>query len=123
GTKLYVALSLSNRLLEMDAESGKVLREWEVGFAPFDVKLAGPKAYVSNWGGRRPGKDDLTGPAGKGTRVRVDPVRHIASEGSVSVIDLAANKVLREIVCGLHASALALTPNGRYLAVANAASD
>jgi YVTN family beta-propeller protein len=123
GKKLYVALSLSNRLLEMDAETGRTLRVWEVGFAPFDVKLAGEKAYVSNWGGRRPGPDDLTGPAGKGTRVRVDPVRHIASEGSVSVVDLGENKVLREIVCGLHTSALALTPNGRYLAVANAASD
>ena len=55
-----MALSLSNRLLELDAESGKVLRLWEVGFAPFDVKLAGDKVYVSNWGGRRPGKDDLT---------------------------------------------------------------
>ncbi len=94
--------------------TGKVLRTWEVGFAPFDVKLAGDKAYVSNWGGRRPGKDDLTGPAGKGTLVRVDPVRHIASEGSVSVIDLAENKVVREIICGLHASSLALTPNGRH---------
>lgn len=123
GKKLYVALSLSNRLLEMDAESGNVLRQWDVGFAPFDVKLAGNKAYVSNWGGRRPGPGDLTGPAGKGTRVRVDPVRHIASEGSVSVVDLVENKVVREIVCGLHASALAVTPNGRYLAVANAASD
>ncbi|MCK7479388.1 MAG: hypothetical protein M0C28_20065 [Candidatus Moduliflexus flocculans] len=39
------------------------------------------KAYVSNWGGRRPGPGDLTGPAGHGTEVRVDPVRHIACEG------------------------------------------
>ncbi|MCK7473220.1 MAG: hypothetical protein MZV49_06215 [Rhodopseudomonas palustris] len=43
------------------------------------------KAYVSNWGGRRPRPGDLTGPAGRGTEVRVDPVRHIASEGSVTV--------------------------------------
>ena len=56
--------------------------------APFDVVLAGDKAYVSNWGGRRPDSGDLTGPAGRGMIVRVDPVRHIANEGSVSVIDL-----------------------------------
>jgi len=30
----------------------------------------------------------VTGPAGQGTLARVDPVRYIASEGSVSVIDL-----------------------------------
>ncbi len=48
---------------------------------------AGNKIYVSNWGGRRPDADSLTGPAGNGMRVRVD-ARSIASEGSVSVIDL-----------------------------------
>ena len=54
GKRLYVALNLSNRLAELDAASGQVLRLWDVGFAPFDVALAGQKAYVSNWGGRRP---------------------------------------------------------------------
>ncbi len=89
GKRLYVALNLSNRLAELDAATGKVLRLWDVGVAPYDVVLAGNKAYVSNWGGRRPDADSVTGPAGRGTLVRVDPVRYIASEGSVSVIDLA----------------------------------
>ncbi|MBM3850571.1 MAG: hypothetical protein FJ396_10390, partial [Verrucomicrobia bacterium] len=90
GHRLYVCANLSNRLLELDAESGKVLREFRVGVAPYEVVLVGDTAYVSNWGGRRPGPDDLSGPAGRGTTVRVDPVRHIASEGSVSIIDLKA---------------------------------
>ena len=92
--------------------------------------LAGHKAYVSNWGGRRPDANSVTGPAGRGTLVRVDPVRFIASEGSVSVIDLgqaAAQSEVRspksEILTGLHASAMALSPNGRWLVVANAGSD
>ena len=88
GKRLYVALNLSNRLAELDAATGKVLRLWDVGVAPYDVVLAGHKAYVSNWGGRRPDASSVTGPAGRGTLVRVDPVRYIASEGSVSVIDL-----------------------------------
>ncbi|HEX9045636.1 MAG TPA: YncE family protein, partial [Verrucomicrobiae bacterium] len=122
GKKLYVALNLSNRLAEMDTTTGKLLRLWDVGVAPFDVVVAGKKIYVSNWGGRRPGTNDLSGPAGMGTRVRVDPVRSIASEGSVSVIDTDdANQT--EIVTGLHACALALSPNGKFLAVANAGSD
>jgi len=86
---------------------------------------------VSNWGGRRPDATSLTGPAGRGTFVRVDPVRHIASEGSVSVIhldgsDKAAGELETrnsELLVGLHASALALSPSGRYLVVANAGSD
>ena len=127
GKRLYVCGNLSNRLLELDTSNGRLLRTWDVGVAPYDVVLAGNKAYVSNWGGRRPDATSLTGPAGRGTFVRVDPVRHIASEGSVSVIDLAAGGTAAgrqtEILTGLHASALALTPNGRWLVVANAGSD
>jgi DNA-binding beta-propeller fold protein YncE len=123
GKKLYVVLNLSNRLAEMEPETGRILRTWDVGFAPYDVVVTGNKGYVSNWGGRRPGVGSLTGPAGRGTRVRVDPVRHIASEGSVSVVDLASGKVLTEILTGLHTSALALTPNGKFLVTANAGSD
>ena len=97
GKRLYVALNLSNRLAELDAANGQVLRLWEVGFAPFGVALAGQKAYVSNWGGRRPDGQYVTGPAGRGTLVRVDPVRHIATEGSVSVIDLGQTDAKSEV--------------------------
>jgi YVTN family beta-propeller protein len=123
GRKLYVTLNLTNRLGEFDADTGKLLRSWPVGVAPYDVILAGHKAYVSNWGGRQPDTNSVTGPAGRGTLVRVDPVRFIANEGSVTVIDLAANKAIKEIVTGLHASAMALAPGKRHLVVANAASD
>ena len=122
GKKLYVALNLSNRLVELDAASGKILRLWDVGVAPFGVVVANQKIYVSNWGGRRPTAGDLTGPAGLGTRVRVDPVRSIACEGSVTVIDLAGTNEA-DLVTGLHASALALSPSGKYVAVANSGSD
>jgi len=130
GKRLYVALNLSNRLAELDAATGNVLRLWNVGVEPYDVVLAGRKAYVSNWGGPRPDADSVTGPAGQGTLVRVDPVRYIASEGSVSVIDLSLaepHSALRTphsaLLTGLHASGMALSPNGRWLVVANAGSD
>lgn len=127
GARLYVTMNLTNRLLEIDTGRGTVLRSFDVGVAPFDVVLTGGKAYVSNWGGRRPLEGDLTGPAGRGTLVRVDPVRHIASEGSLSIVDLmageAATDEVTEIRLGLHASGLALSPDGAWLAVANAGSD
>jgi len=124
GSKIYVAGNLSNRLIELDAVTGKVLRTWNAGVAPFDVVLCRNKAYVSNWGGRRPEAGSVVGPAGEGTRVRVD-ARSIASEGSVTVIDLADTAPLppREIVTGLHTCALALSPNGNFLVAANAGSD
>ena len=128
GKKIYVAGNLSNRLIELDAATGKVLRTWDVGVAPFDVVLAGHKIYVSNWGGRRPDAGSVTGPIGEGARVRVD-ARSIASEGSVSVIDLRGDnagmqaRAAREIVVGPHACALALSPDGRWLVAASAGSD
>jgi YVTN family beta-propeller protein len=123
GRRLYVCGNLSNRLLELDTSTGQVLRTFDVGVAPYDIVLAGGKAYISNWGGRRPKPGDLTGPAGQGTEVRVDPARHIAGEGSVSVIDLATGTAAAEVLVQLHSSALALSPDKRYVVCANAASD
>lgn len=123
GNRLYAALNLSNRLAEYDAASGALLRLFDVGVAPYDVALAGKKAYVSNWGGRRPQAGDVTGPAGRGTLVKVDPTTYIANEGSVSVINLESGKVAAEILVHLHASALAVSPDRRYVVCANAASD
>ena len=143
GKKIYVCGNLSNRLLELDATNGNVLRTWDVGVAPFDVVLGKNKIYVSNWGGRRPDAGSVTGPIGEDARVRVD-ARSIASEGSVTVIDLVAatprrhsgNTLAmsrlpdgdeasppREILTGRHACALALSPNGKFLVVANAGDD
>jgi DNA-binding beta-propeller fold protein YncE len=123
GSKLYVCGNLSNRLLELDTQTGHTLRTFDVGVAPYDVVLVGRKAYVSNWGGRRPGPGDLTGPAGRGTLVRVDPVKHIASEGSVSVIHLDDGTVHAELLTGLHASGLAASPAHPFLVCCNAGSD
>jgi YVTN family beta-propeller protein len=123
GTKLYVCGNLSNRLFEVAVADSRVLRVFDVGVAPYDVVLTGGQAYVSNWGGRRPRPGELTGPAGRGTEVKVDPVKHVASEGSVTVIDLLAGTAKAEVVTGLHASALAVSPDGRHVVCANAASD
>ncbi len=123
GRRLYVVGNLGNRLHELDADSGRCLRSWDTGVAPFDVVLAGGKAYVSNLGGGRPAQNDLSAAAGKGTKVRVDPVRFIPNEGSVTVIDLKAGQVKCEIPVELHASAMAVSPNGAYAVVANTGSD
>ena len=123
GRKIYVAGNLSNRLWELNAATGAVLRSWDTGVAPYDVVLCKNKIYVSNWGGRRPDANSVTGPAGRGTLVRVDE-RSIASEGSVSVIDPGPGPGHQsEILVGPHACALALSPDGQFLVVASAGSD
>jgi len=128
GSRLFVALNLNNTLAEIDLEKRELVREIPVGNAPYDVVVRGTpgsgfhRAYVSNWGGRLPEEDDLTGPAGRGTPVKVDRKRHIASEGSVSLVDLDKGEVVKETVVGLHASGMAVG-SGRMVYIANANSD
>jgi YVTN family beta-propeller protein len=123
GARLYIVLNLSGRLGEFDAADGRFLRAIDVGSAPYDVVLVRGLAFVSNWGGRRPQPGDATGPSGRGTFIKVDPKTFIADDGSVSVVDLKSWQVISEHPVQLHASALAVSPNERYVVCANAASD
>lgn len=118
---LYVALSRNNSIGVVAAASGEIETEIPVGVAPYDVLLHGGKAYVTNWGGRRPRPDDRTGPS-SGSRVVVDAAG-IASTGTVSVIDLSSRKVSKEIAVDLHPCGMALSRDGDRLYVANANSD
>ncbi len=123
GSKLYACASLGNRLQELDAATGKPLRQWNTGIAPLNVVLAHGKAYVSCLAGPRPKPGDTTASVGRGVLGLVDD-RSIASAGSVVIIDLAgAGKVLAEIETGLHCGALAVSPGGEYVVAANAGSD
>ena len=123
GKSLWAALNLRNVLAQIDLAEGRVVREIPVGNAPYGVVLVKDKAYVSNWAGRHPGKGDTMAPSGDGSPVRVDATRFIASDGSVSVVDLAAGKEVKQVLVGLHASAIAATPDGRHVLVACANSD
>ncbi len=119
---LYVTLSRNNTLGIVELASKKVIAEIPVGIAPYTVVLHGGKAYVSNWGGRRPKAGDFTGPSA-GSWVVVDKNTGIASTGTVSVIDVAQRKAIAEIETGLHPSGLAFSPDHSRLYVANANSD
>ena len=87
---------------------------------PNSIVLAGNVAYVSNEGGRVATKNDFTD-ISSGTKIVVDPKTDSASTGTVSVVDLAAGKVVGTIPVGLHPTGMALS--GSFLFVANAFSD
>ena len=120
--RMYVALSRNNSLGIVNLSTKKIEHEIPVGIAPYSVLCRSTKAYVTNWGGRRPGGDDVTGPT-SGSRAVVNPRTGVASTGTVSVIDLDGRRAVKEIAVGLHPCAMVMTPDGSRLYVANANSD
>jgi YVTN family beta-propeller protein len=119
----YVCLSCNNSLAVVDLAAGKLLKEIPVGIAPYGIVPArvGNLAYVSNWGGRRPKKGERTAKSAD-TDTLVD-ARGVGSSGTVSLVDLAQGRELKQIAVGLHPSDLALNQDGSRLYVANANSD
>ncbi|MCL4218568.1 MAG: YncE family protein, partial [Candidatus Hydrogenedentes bacterium] len=119
---IYVCISRNNSIGIVDIASKAVLEEIPVGIAPYAIVRQGQSAYVTNWGGRRPQEDDMTGPT-SGSRVVIDATTGVASTGTVSVIDLSARQVVSEIDVDLHPTEMAFSPDGKRLYVANANSD
>ncbi len=121
GDKLYVALNRRHALGIVDTSTG-VTAQVATGAFPYTTVTTadGKKVYVSNWGGRLPQPDDATDGANP---VVVDPETGIANNGTISVYDTTAQAVVKTIEVGLHPSAMALSPDGSCLYVANANSD
>ena len=120
--RVFVALNAAHEVAVMDPAAKNIIKQIPVGAYPYTtlVSLDGKSVYVTNWGGRKP----LAGDATDGVApVVVNPATGIANNGSVSVIDAATLTVRKEIQVGLHPSAMALSPGGEHLYVANANSD
>ncbi len=121
-SKIYVTLSRNNTLGVVTLGDTTV-KEIPVGIAPYEVVLASDiKAYVSNWGGRRPNEGESTYNT-SGSQVLVDPQTGIANNGSVSAVDLTTGKQIKDIKVGLHPSGMVLSPDRTRLYVACANSD
>src|SRR5262249_23252717 len=116
---LHVCLSRNNALGIIDLKSGKLTRQVPVSIAPYAIVLSpdGKSAYVSNWGGRHPGKGERSAPS-SGTPVLVDE-RGVAKAGTVGKVDLMTGKQTVEVATGLHPSALLLRDGRPYVANAN----
>ncbi len=119
---IYVTLSRSNSVAVVNLSDTSV-SEIPVGIAPYDVILKSKsKAYVSNWGGRKP-KPGEPSYNSSGSQALVDPVTGIASNGTVSVINLEKNLEEKSIEVGLHPSGMVFSRDKSMLYVACANSD
>ena len=121
GRHAFVAFSRSNTLAVIDADTLELLREVNVGMAPFGVTVAGESVFVSNRAGRRPAPNDTVAPS-SGSRIVTDPVTGASASGSVSVLDMREGGV-REMAVGLAPSHLVAGPGGKTVAVANGHGD
>ena len=76
--KLYVTLNRSNSLAVVTLSS-RDIKEIPVGIAPYEVALySSKKAYVSNWGGRKPKHGEPSYKSSK-SEVLIDPKTGIAN--------------------------------------------
>jgi YVTN family beta-propeller protein len=121
GKIAYVALSRNNTLAVVDTTSRQVRREVAVGIAPFGVAVSGGRVFVSNRGGRPPAGSEASAPS-SGSMVATDSVTGSSLSGTVTVVD-ASSFSTREISVGLAPSGIALSPDGKLLAIANGHSD
>ena len=121
GATLYVALNTRHTVAIVDVAT-RAVKEIPVGIYPYTTLVTrdGAKVYISNWGGRRARAGDATDDV---LPVVVDAQTGIANTGTVSVLDAKSQTVIRSIDVGLHPSAMALSPDGARLYVANANSD
>ena len=115
---LAVCLSKKNQLALIDRAEGTVKQLINVGIAPFDVVPFGDgKLAVSNLGGRRPKPGDTTAPSA-GTETVTDE-RGVASQGSVSIIDVSLAAVVQQIPVDRHSSVMTAAGNAVYVCNSN----
>jgi YVTN family beta-propeller protein len=122
---LWVTSTRGNTVQRINPVSGEVEQVIAVGVAPYTVCCRGPqRCYVSNWGGDRPSPGEPQAQT-SGSAVRIDPRTGVANQGTVSVLGPVDGtwRQLKTIRVGLHPSGMTLSPQGKFLYVANANSD
>jgi YVTN family beta-propeller protein len=120
---LYVVLNGTNKVVKLDLETQNKIWTSEVGVAPFGITQADGKIYVSNWAGSIPDKNDADVAGVPWGSAKVDLRTGTAREGTVSVLDPATGKVLKEITVGLHPNDIIASSDGKHVFVSCANSD
>ena len=120
GQQIPVTLNGTNTLAVLDASTGALVRQIQVGNAPRDVVVVGDHAFVANQGGRPAQVGDRTN-SSYGTDIVANTDNGSPSTGTVSEVDPANGTVVRSYEVGLAPSAL--LAHGSDVFVANSNSD
>ncbi len=121
---LYVVLNGNNQLVKIDLATKKTVWTVPTGVAPYGLTISGDKAFLSNWGGAMPSKNDQQETAGVPYgNAYTNPKTGATAAGTVSVFGLNDGKVVKEITVGLHPNDLIKSSDNQFIYVANGNSD
>jgi YVTN family beta-propeller protein len=121
---LYVVLNGNNKVLKQDFITGDTIWITDPGVAPYGLAMASGKLYITNWAGRHPADNDKEVAGVPWGLAMVDNNAGGATrEGSVSIIDPANGKILKELVTGLHPNEIISDKTGRFVYITNSNSD
>ena len=120
---LYVVLNGNDQLTKIRFSDRKVMWAVDTGIAPFGVKIAQNKVYVSNWGGPKPTDPALETAGVPWGAAYTVPRTGATAQGTVSVFDVTTGNAITEIQVGLHPNALVVSPDQQKIYVANGNSD
>jgi YVTN family beta-propeller protein len=122
---LYVVLNGNNQILKQDLVTGDIIWSADPGVAPYGLTMASGKLYVTNWAGRYPetGDKEVAGVPWGVARVDNKLAGGATREGSVTVIDPATGKIIKEVIVGLHPNEITRDMTGKFVYVTNSNSD
>jgi YVTN family beta-propeller protein len=124
---IVIPIVSENQVAVVDARTGVLRGRAPSGIAPMGVAVNrdGSVAFVTNWGGRKARPGDLTAPTGyarDADQVVVDD-KGIASNGSVTRVDLHTLKATHQVAVGLHPTAIVWDESHGKVYVGNNNSD
>jgi YVTN family beta-propeller protein len=122
---LYVVLNGNNQVIKQDFITGDTIWTADPGVAPYGITRASGKLYVTNWAGRfpEPGDKDVAGVPWGLARVDNTNAGGATREGSVTVLDPASGKIIKEVIVGLHPNEIISDKREKFVYVTNSNSD
>ncbi len=120
---LYVVLNGNNQLEKIRFTDRQVVWTVPTGVAPYGLRLAGNKVYVTNWAGPLVTDSSMEYAGTPWGSAYTDPVTGATARGSLSIIDAETGALTKELPLGLHPNAIVLSPDSLYLYISNGNSD
>jgi len=110
---------------KQDFSTGDTIWSVNPGVAPYGLIMAAGKLYITNLAGRNPGSDDknVAGVPWSASRVENKNDGGSTREGSVTILDPATGKILKEVLVGLHPNDIISDKSGQYIYLTNSNSD